>query len=126
MLFKNFQEGGDPSTLPQPQFWQDHAKHYAEHVKPLKGNTFKSWPPAGQQAYLQHVEATGQILNEQAQEEAQAMIQQEQALRQVREDVETQANIREMVAQMVMEIVEPVLQDALNVTPEESVTEEEE
>jgi len=96
MAFKEGR-GGDG-----PQFWQDHGAHLDEHEKVLKSMEFKSWPQQAQQAFVQHVQGTSQMLNQAADQEQQAMIDMEKALREVRETAELQADLKKMVAEMVI------------------------
>lgn len=66
---------------------------------------FRAWPPHAQQAFLQHIQETGEILNEQAQEEADAMVAQEQQLRAVREQEELKADVMREWAKSLIELV---------------------
>lgn len=111
--FRNFSpEQARP--LPQgPQFWQDVAAHHEEYIRVLKSRRFQSWPPQNQAAFTQYVQQFQQTLNQQAQEEAEAMVEQERALRQVREQAELESTIREMVASFVLETLHPTLQELL-------------
>lgn len=102
MFFQNMQQGQQP---PEPQPWQDHAVHWDEHTTVLKSLRFQSWPQEAQQAFLQHVDQTSQILDQQAQEEQQTMIETERALREVRETAEVEADIKMEVAQKAIETV---------------------
>ena len=111
--FKAYNGQQPPETLPQPQNWQEHATHYEEHSKVLKSMRFQSWAPPAQQAFLQHVEQTGQILSQQAEEEKQAFLEQEQALRQIRSQTDTQGKIQQMGAEAIFEIIQPMLQEML-------------
>lgn len=104
-----FQEIQDPRMAPQPEFWQNHQTHLDEHEAILKSLTFKSWPPVAQQAFLQHVQATAQLLNQAAQEEQQSMIDMERALREVRETAELQKDIKEMIAEAVIDSISEAL-----------------
>jgi len=100
-----FKEG----QFSEAQFWQNHGAHLDEHEKVLKSMTFKSWPPEAQQAFVQHVQQTSELMNQAAQEEQQAMIAMEKALRDVRETAEFQANVKEMIAEAVIESVTEAL-----------------
>ena len=109
MLARNeqvqFQNLQDPQQAPQVQAWQEHSTHYDEHIKVLKSLSFRSWSPQGQQAFMQHVQQTEQVLNEQAQAEAQAMIDQERELRSVREQEELKADVQRSIAEAAIELV---------------------
>lgn len=52
--------------VPQPEFWQDHAKHYVGHCDFMKRDygRFLRWKPQAQQLFLQHIEATRQAIAE--------------------------------------------------------------
>jgi len=101
----DFQFWDGQTPLPEPQSWQDHASHYASHILVPKSRRFKAWAPESQQAFLQHLQATGEILNQQAQEEANAMIEQEQALRSVREQEELRADVMRKWAESLIKLV---------------------
>jgi hypothetical protein len=58
---------------------------------------------------MQHVQQTSQLMNEAAQEEQQSMIDMERALREVRETAELQANIKEMIAEAVIDSMKEAL-----------------
>ena len=111
-----FKEGQGPQ---EPQFWQDHGAHLDEHEKVLKSMEFKSWPEQAQQAFVQHVQQTSQLMNQAADEEQQAMIAMEKALRDVRETAEFQANVKEMIAEAVIESVTEAIKASIPV-PEDS------
>jgi hypothetical protein len=100
-----FQNLKDPQQAPQVQPWQDHPTHHQEHVRVLKSLEFRAWSEPGQQAFVQHVQQTEQILNEAAQAEAQAMIEQERQLREVREQEELKADIQRELAVKTIELV---------------------
>lgn len=102
VIFKNLPEGEAP---PEPQSWQNAVTHYNEHTRVLKSVRFKAWPQHAQQAFLDHVSATEQILNEQAQQEAQAMVEQERELRRVRAQEELRADVQEKWATQIIELV---------------------
>jgi hypothetical protein len=102
--FRNLQ---DPEMAPKIQPWQNHTAHYIEHTKIPKSLRFRAWPDAARQALLQHIAETEQMLNEQAQEEAKAMIEQEQQLRRVREQEGLRADVmKEWATQLVKLVVE--------------------
>lgn len=102
MMFQFMQEGQQP---PKPESWQNHEAHYASHILIPKSMRFRAWPPHAQQAFLQHIQETGEILNEQAQEEADAMVAQEQQLRAVREQEELKADVMREWAKSLIELV---------------------
>lgn len=99
--FQNFR-GGQP---PQPQPWQNSLVHWEEKTKVLKGQRFRSWNPAARDAFLQNVQAHEEILNKQAKEEADAMVEQEKALRRVREQEELRADVMKQWAVSLIELV---------------------
>ncbi len=109
--FKNMQQNQQP---PEPKFWQDIDVHFEEYVKILKSKRFQSWEPNNQQAFLQYVQGFSELLNQQAEEEATAMVEQEKALRGVREQVEVQGDIQKMVAELVIGMLEPVIGQLLS------------
>lgn len=102
MAFQFLQEGQEP---PKPESWQNHEAHYASHILVPKSMRFKAWSPEAQQAFLQHIQETGEILSEQAQEEADAMIQQEQQLRAVREQEALKADVMKEWAKSLIDLV---------------------
>lgn len=89
--FQNLQQGEQP---PQVEAWQSHEVHYDEHTSVLKSLRFKSWPQHAQQAFMQHVQETSDQLNQAAEEEAKAMIEQERQLREVREQAELKSAVQ--------------------------------
>jgi hypothetical protein len=101
-MFQNLQQGMQP---PKPESWQNHAVHYASHILVPKSRKFAAWPPEAQQAFLQHIQETGEILSEQAQEEADAMVEQEQKLRAVREQEELKADVMRKWAESLIDLV---------------------
>ena len=109
--FRNLQQNEPP---PQPEFWQEVSTHYEEYLKILKSQRFKSWDQQNAAAFTQYVQQFGEILNNQAQEEADAMVEQERALRGVREQTETQGEIQRMVAELVLSTLEPVLEQLMS------------
>jgi hypothetical protein len=102
MTFQFLQQGQQP---PQPESWQNHEAHYASHILIPKSMRFKAWPPHAQQAFLQHIADTEEILNEQAQAEADAMVAQEQQLRAVREQEELKADVMREWATSLIKLV---------------------
>ncbi|HKW12121.1 MAG TPA: hypothetical protein VJO33_17165 [Gemmatimonadaceae bacterium] len=55
-------------TVPQPGFWQNHARHYDEHATLLKRDRqrFERWHPEAQQLFIQHMLATRQLIEQAA------------------------------------------------------------
>jgi len=97
--FKNWD---GQSELPEPQIWQNHNVHWDEHSATLKSRRFRAWRPEARQAFLEHLQATGDILNQQAAEEAKAMVDQERELRSVREQEGLRADVqREWAKEMI-------------------------
>lgn len=88
-VFQNW-NGGD---LPKPQSWQNHLTHYTEHANVLKSQSFGAWAPERQAMFIQHFSETAEILNRQAEEETQALVDQEQKMRRVRETEEVRADV---------------------------------
>lgn len=128
-----FQNLKDPQEAPQVQPWQDHPTHHQEHVRVLKSLEFRAWSEPGQQTFIEHVQQTEQILNEAAQAEAQAMIEQERQLREVREQEELKADIQRELAvktiELVLESTDRTVNDVVKALlkaqePEETSTEE--
>ena len=93
----------------QPEFWQDHGAHLNEHEKILKSMEFKAWQPQAQQVFVQHVQQTSEMLNQAADQEQQAMIDMEKALREVRETAELQADMKLMIGEMIIESVKEAI-----------------
>lgn len=131
VAFQNLQQGQEP---PQVQPWQNHAAHWEQHTSILKSMRFRAWPEEAQQAMLQHVAETEEILNQEAQEEAQAMIDQERQLRNVREMEELKADVMREWAETIIELVAMTagleVQDILGLLerpeqPEQEVTDNE-
>jgi hypothetical protein len=102
MAFQFLQPGQEP---PKPESWQDHGAHHASHVLVPKSMRFKAWSPEAQQAFLQHIADTEEILNEQAQAEADAMVAQEQQLRAVREQEALKADVMQEWAKALIGLV---------------------
>lgn len=100
--FRNLQQGQQP---PQVQQWQNHAAHHEQHVQILKSEKFRSWQPHQRQAFLQHVNQTEERLNQEAQQERQSMIEQERALREVREQAELKASVQEEWATQMISLI---------------------
>lgn len=127
VAFRNLREGQDP---PQVREWQEHGTHYESHTKILKGQRFKAWPQHAQQAFLQHVQQTGEVLNQQAESEAQAMVEQERQLREVREQAEVRADVmKEWARQLIALVAESTgleLQDIYGLLEKDRVQEDEE
>jgi hypothetical protein len=103
MMFEEMTSPQQSQQAPQPEFWQNHQAHLDEHETVLKSLSFQKWPDPGKQAFVQHVQATAQLMNQAAQEEQQSMIDMERALREVRETAELQADIKEMIAEAVID-----------------------
>ncbi|MEE9586182.1 MAG: hypothetical protein V3W09_04700, partial [Nitrososphaerales archaeon] len=91
----DFQNWDGESDLPSVQSWQNHVVHWDEHTKIPKSRRFRAWPEEARKALLDHIQETEEILNEQADQETQAMIDQEQQLRRVREQEELRAGVME-------------------------------
>lgn len=102
LVFQNLAEGEEP---PAVQPWQNDMAHYTEHIKILKSLRFRAWPEHARSAFLEHVSETEERLNAQAQEEAQAMIDQERQLRHVREQEELRADVMKEWAKSLIELV---------------------
>ena len=95
-------QGQDPQTG-QPQFdrqppnvgpHNNHETHMAEHIKLPKSLVFKSWHPAKQQAFMQHVSGHEQAIQQAADSQKQSMLDQEKQLRQIRADAETSQDVK--------------------------------
>lgn len=102
VAFQNLQPGAEPPTI-MP--WQNHGTHYSEHTTVLKSMRFRAWPEEARKAFLDHVRQTEEILNQQAQEEAQAMVDQERELRHVREQEELRAAVMQKWAESLIDLV---------------------
>jgi hypothetical protein len=100
--FQNMRGDTEP---PQIQPWQNHFTHHAEHTKILKSMRFRTWSNEAREAYMKHVQEHEEILNEHAQEEADAMIEQEQKLRRVREQEEVRADVMKEWAKSLIALV---------------------
>lgn len=109
---ENLQPGQQP---PQVQDWQDSATHLDEKERILKSLRFRSWDPHKQNALRQNVKQHEKRLNQQAQQERDAMVEQERRLREVRENAELQANILESFAEKMID----VLADRMNMSRDE-------
>jgi len=112
MMFESFR-GGDPSQLPKLQPWQNDIVHHNEHGLVLKSRRYQAWHPAAQQAFLQHHQETEQRINQAAQAEAEAMIEQERQLRTVREQAELQHEIQGMAVEALIEPMKEALRQIL-------------
>jgi hypothetical protein len=55
-------------SIPQIGFWQNHARHYDEHIRLLKSerSRFEKWHPDAQHAFLSHVLLTRQTMQQAA------------------------------------------------------------
>lgn len=100
--FRNMQQ---PGQGPKIQSWQNHNAHYDQHTRTVKSMRFKGWPEPAQQAFLEHIEETQEIINQQAEEEAQAMVDQEQQLRRVREQEELRADTMRKWAESLIDLL---------------------
>jgi len=109
MMFEEMQDPQMAQQAPQPQFWQNHQAHLNEHEIILKSISFQKWAQPGQQAFLQHVQQTSELMNQAANEEQQSMIDMERALREVRETAELQADIKKLVAEAVIDSMKEAL-----------------
>lgn len=98
-------EGGAPTEPPSVQTWQNHQTHYTEHTKVLKSMRFRAWSQEARAAFLQHVQETEKQLNELAQQEATAMVDQERELRHVREQEELRADVMKKWAESLIDLV---------------------
>jgi hypothetical protein len=51
-------------AIPQPGFWQNHARHYDEHAILLKRDRsrFERWHPEAQRLFIEHLLATRQLV----------------------------------------------------------------
>jgi len=109
--FKNLPPNTDPQMLPQVKFWEELATHYEEHTKVVKSKRFEAWPEHAKEAFIQHIQQTSEALNAQAEEESQAFLQQEMQLRQIRETIETKADIQKMSTEMLMDVLKPLIME---------------
>jgi hypothetical protein len=66
--FEEFNPEKGVLTIPQPGFWQNHARHYDEHARLLKADRsrFERWHPDAQRLFIQHLLATRQLLEQAA------------------------------------------------------------
>lgn len=109
--FRNLQQGQQP---PQMQSWQNSEVHLDEKLRVVKSREFKAWSPPAQQALMANIQQHTERLNQSAEAEAQAMVEQEKSLRQVREDVEVGGDIRrEMAEEIIKELLVPAIRDVL-------------
>lgn len=88
-----FQNWDGQSEPPQLQPWQNSMVHWDEKTKLLKSQRFRAWSDQARQALLENIQAHEERLNQQAEEEAKAMVEQEQQLRHVREQEELRADV---------------------------------
>lgn len=66
--FEEFNPEKGVLTVPQPGFWQNHARHYDEHARLLKADRsrFERWHPDAQRLFIEHLVATRQLLDQAA------------------------------------------------------------
>ena len=102
MTFQFLKPGEEPPKL---EMWQNHNSHWDTHVKIPKSLAFKAWSQENQQAFLAHLQETGEKLNEAAEQEAQSMVDQEQKLRAVREQESLKADVMKEWAKSLIELV---------------------
>lgn len=55
-------------SIPQPGFWQNHARHWDEHARFMKSqrSRLERWHPEAQRLFLEHMMATRQLLDQAA------------------------------------------------------------
>jgi hypothetical protein len=65
--FEEFNPDKGILSIPQLGFWQNHARHYDEHIRLLKSerSRFARWHPEAQAAFLDHVLQTRQVIQTQ-------------------------------------------------------------
>jgi len=90
--YRNFDPNNPIDTEVKP--WENSGVHHAEHVKVPKSLRFRAWSEEARGAFLEHIEKTEDALNEAAQSEADAMVEQEKRLREVRETEELRADVQ--------------------------------
>lgn len=73
--FEEYNPDKGTLAIPQPGFWQNHARHYDEHCRFLKAerSRFERWHPDAQQAFLDHVLYTRTLIQQAAAGVASAM-----------------------------------------------------
>lgn len=64
--FEEYDPAKGVLAIPQPGFWQNHARHYDEHARLLKADRsrFERWDPEAQRLFIQHLLATRQLLEQ--------------------------------------------------------------
>lgn len=69
-MFEAYDPAKGEMQLPQPGFWQAHAKHLAEHYDFLKRSRarFDRWTPEAKEAFLAHCQYTAKLVNDLAQQ----------------------------------------------------------
>lgn len=108
----------DQQDGPQPQMWQNHAKHYAQHVKVLKSVLFqRGWSPWQQQAFLKHVQETQQILQQNADTQKQSMLDQEKQLRDIRAGAQTAQDVRTALGEKLVEVLVDLISNTEGTPP---------
>jgi len=66
--FEEFSPAKGVLAVPQPGFWQNHARHYDEHIRVLKADRsrFERWDPQAQQLFVQHILAHRALIEQAA------------------------------------------------------------
>lgn len=101
-LFQTLQEGMEP---PKREPWQNDEVHLEEHGRILKSMAFKGWPQPAQEALMANYEEHQQVLSEQQQAGQQALVQQEQQMREIRATTETAQKVRTKLGEELVELL---------------------
>jgi len=93
----------------ETQVWNNHGTHLQEHSKIVKGLKFKSWPQERQQAFLQHMGQHEEAISQSQEQQKQEMLQQEQALRNIRSEAETSQDVKTELGKALVDALVQIL-----------------
>jgi hypothetical protein len=96
-----YMQEGQPAPEMKP--WQDNEAHLAQKKRVLKSLTFKGWPKHAQDALLANVKQHEEAIAALQQQSADAMLQQEKSLRDIRATSEVTQNVRTALGEAVVE-----------------------
>jgi hypothetical protein len=105
-MFRTWQPGTQP---PSRKPWQNDTAHFQEHQVVPKSLEFSSWPEQQQQAFLAHMAEHEQAIQQANEQEKQAMLEQERALREIRAQAETSQAIKTALGENMSEALMELL-----------------
>jgi hypothetical protein len=111
-IFRNLPENATP---PDVTPWQNHESPLAIKTREIKGLGFKGWPEHASKALLENIAGHEQAISEAQSQQSQGMLEQEQALRQIRATVETQQDVRTALGEALIEVIKGTMAEMLDV-----------